>query len=479
MNWDLLFPPSRGPGAAGSCSDGGPVERPTLYPSLWTRLLSAFYRPAPLTNPREEGEPARGLGRTSGLLAPLLDKMRGEPASEPAGQPLWAAWPWAGASGEAPPKSLLGPALQLLERPGWTSGRPGAALHQKLASLQCGLGSILPNLPLSATHTMEKAREPSYCFGEMGLITLDQDYGYSSLEEEHIGSHCQHLGHWGNKLPPQPMPSIDRVPQGVDPNDNADTCVQNVEAVLLHLSVDPAMPDLDIEDGSTSLRDDEWSSSEGNSDESEDDAEEEDDYYSLPRPQCSNKTIAYILGSNPSSSDDSDSDEDSDSDDDGFDSDGSSELSDTDEELLNSLARTSDPYNLMNFQACVKTQQNVDTRTAFESSCPQQSVLCTLVLDDDDSDRLDSGFSDEVQGELQKTLAQLASGKKCSKKVAFDEEVTVHYVSSEEIRRGPWEEYARDRCRFQKRIQETEDSIAYCFTPQHRWTVLAKMQLGN
>ncbi|XP_072336170.1 protein phosphatase 1 regulatory subunit 15B isoform X1 [Scyliorhinus torazame] len=475
MNWDLLFPPSRSPGIAGSCSDGGPGERPALYQSLWTRLLSAFYRPAPpLPCPREEGR-SRDLGRASGLLAPLLDKKRGEAAAPP----LWAA-AWAGATGEAPPKSLLGPALQpglpqLLELPGWTSGRPGAALQQKLASVQCGLGSIRANLPLSATHTMEKAREPSYCFGEMGLIILDQDYGYSSLEEEHIGS--QHLGHWGNRLPPQPVPSIDRVTQGVDPKDNTDTCVQNEEAVLLHLSVDPAMPE--IEDGSTSLQDDEWSSNEDSSDESEDDAGEEDDYYSLPRPQCSNKTIAYILGSNPSSSDDSEEDEDSDSDDDGFDSDGSSELSDTDEELLNSLTGTSDPYNLMNFQACFKTQQNVDTRTAFESSCPQQSVLCTLVLDDDDSDRLDSGFSDEVQGELQKTLAQLASGKKCSKKVAFDEEVTVHYVSSEEIRRGPWEEYARDRCRFQKRIRETEDSIAYCFTPQHRWTVLAKMQLGS
>lgn len=85
---------------------------------------------------------------------------------------------------------------------------------------------------------------------------------------------------------------------------------------------------------------------------------------------------------------------------------------------------------------------------------------------------MDSGFSDESQN-------QLPLQRKCRKKVAFDEHVTEYYVSSEEVRKGPWEECARDRCRFQKRIKETEECIGCCFTLEHRRTVLKRMQLGS
>ncbi|XP_078402518.1 protein phosphatase 1 regulatory subunit 15B [Cetorhinus maximus] len=523
MNWDFLFPPSRASGAAGSCSDGGPGEqpaRPVHYQSPWMRLFSVLYRPALLLLHLEE------QGRGPGLLGPLMDKMRGGPGpaseeEEEAAHPLggfWAsAWHWVGAAEveEAPPPpspkcpeaspdpwppfpGLLSKVCGRVCYPGpleapSSSRRRQAGLPYPLdlsppgpdrreASLQRRGAPVKPGglrvgLPLSAAERTGQPAEFSSCRGRVGLVTLDQDYGYSSLEEEHTGYQRRRLGHyWGHG----PAPDA-----GSGPRDNRQTRAKDEgEAVLLPLSVDSTMPSLDflaLEDEGTSFRDDEWNSNESSSsssDESEDDAEEEETYYPLPRPQCSNKTIAYILGSNPSSDeDDSEEDEDSDSDDDGFDSDGSSELSDTDG-LLNSLAGTSDPYNLMNFQACIKTQQKVDARTAFEPGRPQQSVSCTLVLDDD-LDRLDSGFSDEVQGELQKAFTQLASGKKYPKKVAFDEQVAVYYVSSEEIRKGPWEEYARDRCRFQKRIRETEECIGYCFTPKHRWTVLEKLRLGS
>lgn len=44
------------------------------------------------------------------------------------------------------------------------------------------------------------------------------------------------------------------------------------------------------------------------------------------------------------------------------------------------------------------------------------------------------------------------------------------FISGEEDedRRGPWEELARDRCRFLRRCQEVELSIGYCLQPQHR-----------
>lgn len=64
----------------------------------------------------------------------------------------------------------------------------------------------------------------------------------------------------------------------------------------------------------------------------------------------------------------------------------------------------------------------------------------------------------------------------CLFQVTFLEKVTEYYVSSEEDRKGPWEELARDGCRFQKRIQETEEAIGYCFTAEHRQRVFNRLQ---
>lgn len=59
--------------------------------------------------------------------------------------------------------------------------------------------------------------------------------------------------------------------------------------------------------------------------------------------------------------------------------------------------------------------------------------------------------------------------------VTFLEEVTEYYVSNEN-RKGPWEEFARDGCRFHKRIQETENAIGYCLTVEHRQHILTRLQ---
>ncbi|XP_060701315.1 protein phosphatase 1 regulatory subunit 15B-like [Hemiscyllium ocellatum] len=531
MNWE---PPGPAPAAA-SCSDGGLGGHPGgpgLYQSPLMKLISVFYRPSFARFHRPEADSPLSWG--SGLLRPVLDKMRGfggggeRESVSPLGG-LWAAaWHWVGATEPLPPAPPLEERLEVIVeappplkipeppapgcpglfskvmgrisppetssishplRPGlpqplelanlglpqWSSGYPAASMQQVLAPAEPGFHS---------TQQMEKPLELFPCHSGVGIATpSDQDYGYSSLEEEHAGSQCQDLRYSGKGVPPEPAPSVDSCSKGSDLKANRVACMDNGKTVPLPLSVDSTVPNLqylDIENRNVSMRDDEWDSDESSSEELDDDAEEEDDCYPLSRPQCSNKTIAYILGSDSiSDSDDSEEDEDSDSDDDGFDSDGSSsELSDTDEELLNFLAGTSDPYNLMNFQACIKTRHKVDTRTVFQSSCTQQSEMCTIELEDD-SGRVDSGFTDEIQSEVQKTFTQMACEKKCSKKVAFDEHVTVHYVSSEEIRKGPWEEFARDRCRFQKRIQEIEECIGYCFTLKHRRTVLKNLQLSS
>uniref|UniRef100_UPI00398E8C61 protein phosphatase 1 regulatory subunit 15B isoform X2 n=1 Tax=Pristiophorus japonicus TaxID=55135 RepID=UPI00398E8C61 len=457
MNWDR-FPHSR---AAGCGSDGGQVRepqvRPVLYPSPWTRLLSAVCRPSLLVL-SQRAETAGPAPR------PLMDQMpwgswgRAWASEAQAGLLAWAG----GLLGKLYPGRLeatsrrgitsLGERLQQQQQHQQWSGRPYPPALSP-AWPKPGLSSMqAPTCPAALAHpaTQSAAEKPAELPRCPTEPTPDQDYGYSSLEEEHAGSK--------RRVPP-PELGPDRSP-GADPPDQTVTKLDRS---------DTSMGD-----------DDEWDVDESSDDETEGHSDQEGSCHPLPRPQCSNRTIAYILGNNSSSSDDDDDSEDIDWDDDGFDSDGSSEFSDADEteKLWNSLAGTSDPYNLMNFQACIKTQQKLDTRTAFESSCPQQTMSCSLVLEDDE-DRMDSGFSDAVQGELQKTFTQLVSERKCCKKVAFDEHVTEYYVSSDEIRKGPWEEYARDRFRFQKRIRETEEDIGYCFTFEHRWTVLQRMRLGS
>ncbi|XP_069056945.1 protein phosphatase 1 regulatory subunit 15A [Pleurodeles waltl] len=66
------------------------------------------------------------------------------------------------------------------------------------------------------------------------------------------------------------------------------------------------------------------------------------------------------------------------------------------------------------------------------------------------------------------------------KKVRFSPVVKVHPMiawsyAHRTARRGPWEEHARDRCRFQRRITETESAIGYCLSPAHRESVWARL----
>lgn len=74
------------------------------------------------------------------------------------------------------------------------------------------------------------------------------------------------------------------------------------------------------------------------------------------------------------------------------------------------------------------------------------------------------------------TTLTLASSSFCQ--VRFCDHVEEFFTScgeEEEDRHGPWEELARDRCRFLRRCQEVEQSIAYCLQPQHRSLVYRRL----
>ncbi|KAM4650888.1 uncharacterized protein O3C94_013513 [Discoglossus pictus] len=78
--------------------------------------------------------------------------------------------------------------------------------------------------------------------------------------------------------------------------------------------------------------------------------------------------------------------------------------------------------------------------------------------------------------EYAKAPAELHNRASHQKRVRFSPAVTVHPLvtwsyAHRVARRGPWEEYARDRGRFQRRISETEASIGYCLEPLHRENV--------
>ncbi|XP_062842776.1 protein phosphatase 1 regulatory subunit 15B [Trichomycterus rosablanca] len=115
--------------------------------------------------------------------------------------------------------------------------------------------------------------------------------------------------------------------------------------------------------------------------------------------------------------------------------------------LWNSFSCSSDPYSPLNFQAPIRT-----CKTARVCAKKPTSGGNLRYRKEEAEERMDSGFSECYR----------------VKKVTFVEEVEEFYASSDEERHGPWEEYARDRCRFRRRVQEVEESIGYCLAPTFR-----------
>lgn len=154
--------------------------------------------------------------------------------------------------------------------------------------------------------------------------------------------------------------------------------------------------------------------------------------------------------------------------------------------LLSSFSCSSDPYSPFNFQAPLRTRVLVEagsrarTRVKKASQTPPRSLYHNPASPpeyrkEEAEERLDSGFSEHS------TSSGCSTTQSCSstKKVRFCDDVEEFFAScgeeEEEDRRGPWEELARDRCRFLRRCQEVEQSIAYCLQPQHRSLVYCRL----
>ncbi|KAM9859629.1 protein phosphatase 1 regulatory subunit 15B [Aulostomus maculatus] len=154
--------------------------------------------------------------------------------------------------------------------------------------------------------------------------------------------------------------------------------------------------------------------------------------------------------------------------------------------LLSSFS-SSDPYSLFNFQASLRTKEPIEAaprakpmaRKASQAPPrpphPKAAASPPKYRREEAEERFDSGFCEPGPPSGSSTTKSSSSA---TKKVRFCDDVEEFFTSSgeeEEDRRGPWEELARDRCRFLRRCQEVEDSIAYCLQPPHRSLVYRRL----
>ncbi|XP_048213106.1 protein phosphatase 1 regulatory subunit 15B [Perognathus longimembris pacificus] len=146
--------------------------------------------------------------------------------------------------------------------------------------------------------------------------------------------------------------------------------------------------------------------------------------------------------------------------------------------LWNSFCNSDDPYNLLNFKAPFQTSgkkwkgccgsKSPSESTVAISECHTLLSCKVELLGSQESECPDLVHREILSGERHTHIKR--------KKVTFLEEVTEYYISGDEDRKGPWEEFARDGCRFQKRIQETEVAIGYCLTFEHRQRMFNRLQ---
>ncbi|KAJ4921374.1 hypothetical protein JOQ06_022818 [Pogonophryne albipinna] len=263
---------------------------------------------------------------------------------------------------------------------------------------------VVQNMEGGGSTAISLPRSGAPSCSEEAPLTPEQDHGYTSLEEEHV--------------------QVNMVNTPIEEQQDAtETEEEGLSAEEEGLSAEEEGLSAEVKEGQN---------------------------------RCQNKAIAFIMGQ-PCSDDSfeggSSSEEDDDEDDDGFNSEDSSDLSDsTDDEdserLWRYLGRSADPYDPRNFTAPLHTYRREEAE-----------------------ERLDSGFSE---------LSVSSSACSVTKKVRFCEEVEEFFASGgeeTEDRRGPWEQFARDRSRFLRRVQDVQLSIDYCLQPTHRH--LVSLRLGT
>ncbi|KAI7802730.1 protein phosphatase 1 regulatory subunit 15B [Triplophysa rosa] len=158
---------------------------------------------------------------------------------------------------------------------------------------------------------------------------------------------------------------------------------------------------------------------------------------------------------------------------------------DEEEALWRSLSQNDDPYHPLNFRAAL---QSSPASSKHSSDSPSHKTRNKTVKHLKSSKpplrprkvarHCCHKLSETCVVPWRRHVGQTAghgSQKKMTtlKKVKFSPIVQVHKMQAwtfalQASRKGQWEEFARDRDRFQKRIKETEKAIGYCFSMSHR-----------
>ncbi|XP_070763908.1 protein phosphatase 1 regulatory subunit 15A [Enoplosus armatus] len=185
----------------------------------------------------------------------------------------------------------------------------------------------------------------------------------------------------------------------------------------------------------------------------------------------------------------------------------SSSEDDEEEQLWKSLCQKDDPYHPLNFQACLMSSPTTTLQPGEDPDAlvvqhtyilPAKGKTCEKEAKTPRKSRVKKPLLPERQlkhhSHPDKTLVpwrrpgltpqSLPEEKKESKtsstqkRVQFSPLVQVHVMRTWQFarqasRKGHWEEMARDRDRFWRRIRETEQAIGHCFTQPHRERILA------
>ncbi|XP_059362332.1 protein phosphatase 1 regulatory subunit 15B [Carassius carassius] len=161
------------------------------------------------------------------------------------------------------------------------------------------------------------------------------------------------------------------------------------------------------------------------------------------------------------------------------------------EALWRSLSQNDDPYHPLNFRAPLQSSPATSVPSKHDSPSDNTQNKTHRLLKSSRRSKPQLPSSRVARHCCHKlpveTLAVVpwrrhvgltvlqGNQRKCPnfKKVKFSPIVQVHKMQAwsfafQASRKGPWEEFARDRDRFRKRIRETEKAIGYCFSLSHR-----------
>ncbi|XP_057692811.1 protein phosphatase 1 regulatory subunit 15B [Corythoichthys intestinalis] len=146
--------------------------------------------------------------------------------------------------------------------------------------------------------------------------------------------------------------------------------------------------------------------------------------------------------------------------------------SNDEEALWRSLDQKDDPYHPLNFQAPLSDRQPQHVPQPLKVT----PTKCTETLKKH-TQRSRFGSQDVIRVPWKRPAQRHQLPERHSphaqKKVRFSPVVEVHvmwawHFATAASRKGPWEEMARDRERFRRRVDEAERAIGYCFNAAHR-----------